>query len=333
MEKTNIAVLGDGGWGTSIALLLERGGHDVTLWSAFAESAETLKKDRENIRFLKGYPLPDAITITSDLDQAITQASILVLAIPAQYLRAVLYRVSPQAVQGKIIVSVAKGIEKKTLLRPSEIIESCLPGTKIVVLSGPSHAEEVAKNIPTCVVAVSKDLEAAKTVQAAFIQNRFRVYTSRDVLGVELGGCLKNVIAIAAGVCDGLNFGSNTKAALLSRGLFEMTRLGIRMGANPNTFFGLTGLGDLVTTCVSEYGRNRKVGELLGQGKKLDEILAGMEMVAEGVETARSVMDLAKKHDVEMPIAQEVYKILFENKDSMQAVEDLMARDAWMEFE
>lgn len=332
-EKIKISVLGDGGWGTALALLLNGKGHDVTLWGAFPEYTKVLREKRENVKFLKGFSLPASLDLSSDLDFSIAKAEIIVFAIPSQFLRNVIYKIKTEVLRDKILVSVAKGIERKTLLRPSQIIVQQARTAAIAVLSGPSHAEEVAQNVPTCVVAASTSREVARRVQSTFMDTRFRVYTSDDVTGVELGGALKNIIAIAAGICDGLRFGSNAKAALLARGLFEITRLGIHMGANPNTFFGLSGMGDLVTTCISEYGRNRRVGELIGQGKKLSEILAGMEMVAEGVETTRSAVELAQKYQVEMPITTEIHKVLFEDKDPVQAVDSLMKRDAKMEIE
>jgi len=331
-QKVRTAILGDGGWGTALSVLLARKGQSVTLWSAFPDYAKVIKEKKENVKFLPGVPIPAAVNVTSDLEGAIRQNDVLVFAIPTQYMRNVLYKLSPDSFKGKTLVSVAKGIEKKTLLRPSEIISHHLPGVNLAVLSGPSHAEEVARNIPTCVVVASGSRDVSRFIQDAFMETRFRIYTSDDVMGVELGGALKNVVALAAGICDGLKFGSNTKSALLTRGLFEITKLGIHMGANPNTFFGLSGLGDLVTTCISEFGRNRRVGELLGQGKKLSEILAGMEMVAEGVDTTRSAKELAVKYNVEMPIVTEIHKVLFEDKDPLEAVDDLMMRDPKMEI-
>ncbi|MBI4549393.1 MAG: NAD(P)H-dependent glycerol-3-phosphate dehydrogenase [Candidatus Omnitrophica bacterium] len=328
-----ISVLGDGGWGTALALLLTGKGHDVTLWGAFPEYTKVLRERRENVKFLKGFSLPPGLDLSSDLDASVAKSEILVFAIPSQFLRNVIYKIKADVLRDRILVSVAKGIERKTLLRPSQIIAQQAHSAAIAVLSGPSHAEEVAQGVPTCVVAASNSREVARRVQSTFMDTRFRVYTSDDVTGVELGGALKNIIAIAAGICDGLKFGSNAKAALLSRGLFEITRLGIHMGANPNTFFGLSGMGDLVTTCISEYGRNRRVGELIGQGKKLSEILAGMEMVAEGVETTRSAVELAQKYNVEMPITAEIHKVLFEDKNPVEAVDSLMMRDAKMEIE
>jgi glycerol-3-phosphate dehydrogenase (NAD(P)+) len=332
-EKIKISVLGDGGWGTALALLLNGKGHDVTLWGAFPEYTKVLREKKENVKFLKGFPLPADLDLSSDLDSSVGKAEIIVFAIPSQFLRNVIYKIKTEVLRDKILVSVAKGIERKTLLRPSQIIAQQARTAAIAVLSGPSHAEEVAQNVPTCVVAASTSRDVARRVQSTFMDTRFRVYTADDVTGVELGGALKNIIAIAAGICDGLRFGSNAKAALLARGLFEITRLGIHMGANPNTFFGLSGMGDLVTTCISEYGRNRRVGELIGQGKKLSEILAGMEMVAEGVETTRSAVELAQKYNVEMPITTEIHKVLFEDKDPVEAVDSLMKRDAKMEIE
>ena len=331
-KRFSVTVLGDGGWGTALALVNARKGNDVLLWSAFPDYAEVLDRKRENEKFLPGIKIPNTITITADLAKAVAFGEIIVLAVPSQFLRNVLFKLKNSDLSKKILVSVSKGIEAKTLARPSEIICSVLGRVNLVVLSGPSHAEEVARNIPTLVVVASRDKKHAETVQEAFRDPRFRIYVQNDIVGVELGGALKNVISIGAGLCDGLKLGSNTKAALLSRGLLEMTQLGVRMGANPNTFFGLSGLGDLVTTCISEYGRNLRVGRELGEGKKLKEILAGMQMVAEGVETSRSAYQLAQKHGVTAAIITEIYKMLFEDKDPKQALEDLMSREAHEEL-
>lgn len=332
-QKYRVTVLGDGGWGTALAVVNARCKNDILLWSAFPDYAKVLADKRENVKFLPGVPLAKEIKISSDLKEAVESADIIVLAIPTQFLRNILFKVKSLKYTGKIFVSVAKGIEKKTCLRPSEIIHSIL-GEKVplVILSGPSHAEEVARNIPTLVVAASKNEADASKVQSAFMDTYFRIYVQTDVVGTELGGALKNVIAIAAGVCDGLKFGDNTKSGLISRGLLEMTRLGIRMQANPNTFFGLSGLGDLVTTCFSQHGRNLRVGRELGQGKKIKEILKGMEMVAEGVDTAESVHELCKRLNLSLPIMGEVYNILFHDKDPHQAVVDLLQRDAHEEW-
>lgn len=325
--KERVTVIGDGGWGTGLAILSERCGHEVTLWGAFPEYTNLLRAKRENPKYLPGIKIPDRIHITSDLKEAVQSGRFLVLAIPSQFLRAVLFKVREFDISKKILVSVAKGIEKKTLMRPSQIIQSVLGDAKLAVLSGPSHTEEVVRNIPTLVVSASPQKTIAEAVQQTFRDERFRIYVQPDVIGVELAGALKNVIAIAAGICDGLGFGSNTKAALLSRGILEMAHLGIQMGANPNTFFGLAGLGDLVTTCVSGFGRNRSVGEQLGQGKAIADILKGMDQVAEGVETARSAVELSEKYKVEIPIMHEVYRVLFEGKKAIDALHSLMMRE------
>lgn len=336
-EKTKVTILGDGGWGTALATVAARSGKsEVLLWSAFPEYARTLEEKRENVKFLPGVKLAKEITITSDISKAITFGDILILAIPTQYLRNVLFKVKETSYKDKLFVSVAKGIEKKTCLRPSEIIHSVL-GQRIhlVVLSGPSHAEEVARSMPTLVVAASAAKADAGRVQQALADTYFRIYTQSDIIGTELGGAFKNVIAIAAGVCDGLQFGDNTKSGLISRGLLEMTRLGIRVGANPNTFFGLSGIGDLVTTCFSPHGRNLRVGRELGRGKKLKEVIESMEMVAEGVDTAKSIHELCQRLKIQLPVADEVYRILFENKSAKKAVVDLLNRDAneeWKQY-
>lgn len=332
-NKFRVTVLGDGGWGTALAVVSARKGNETLLWSAFPEYAEQIKVKKENFKFLPGVPLDSKIRVSSDLKEAVDFGDILILAIPSQFLRNVLTKLRSYPYTDKILVSVSKGIEKKTLLRPTEIVRSVLGDhVRLVVLSGPSHAEEVARNIPTLVVAASTDEKYAETVQSAMMDSRFRIYVQSDVVGTELGGALKNVIAIAAGISDGMKFGDNTKSGLITRGLLEMTRLGIKLGANPNTFFGLSGLGDLVTTCFSQHGRNLRVGRELGRGKSIKEILAGMEMVAEGVDSSESVHELCKKHQLDLPIIGEIYNILFQNKDPRQAVVDLLHRDAHEEW-
>lgn len=333
MKKFRVTILGDGGWGTALAVVNARRKNDVLLWSAFPEHAKEIAAKGENVKFLPGVSLSEEIKISSDIKEALSFGEIIVLAIPTQFLRNVLHKIKDLDCSDKIFVSVAKGIEKKTFLRPSEIVRSILgENIHLVVLSGPSHAEEVARNIPTLVVAASNVTKDAAAVQTAFMDTCFRIYIQSDILGVELGGALKNVIAIAAGICDGLKFGDNTKAGLLSRGLLEMTRLGIRLGANPNTFFGLSGLGDLVTTCYSPHGRNLKVGRELGQGKKIKDILKSMEMVAEGVDSTESVFQLCKKNEIVLPIVNELHEVLFHDKDARQAVMDLLSRDAHEEW-
>lgn len=321
-----ISILGDGGWGTALAILLSKKGCEVRLWGAFPDYVAFLKEKRENVKFLPEVLIPEEISISSDLAGVIKDTALIVLAIPSHVMRQVVRRLKGFDLTNSIVLSVTKGIENETLMRMSEvIIEEIDPG-KLAVLSGPSHAEEVARGIPTTVVTSSNDDSIAKEIQKIFMTERFRVYTSPDMIGVELGGSLKNIIAIAAGLSDGLGFGSNTKAALLTRGMVEITRLGVKMGANPATFKGLSGIGDLITTCISPYGRNRRVGELIAKGKRLDEILEEMEMVAEGIRTTKSGRDLAQKYRVEMPITQEIYSVLYEGKDPRSAVSDLMMR-------
>lgn len=328
-----ILILGDGGWGTALAIVLHEKGHHVTIWGHSPQYVEYLSKRRENTKYLPGIPIPNNLTITSDLSAALNGTEYIVAAVPTPYLRSVIKNLKEYYTHGTPIVCVAKGIENGTLMCGSQIIRNVLGEQPIALLFGPSHAEEVARKLPTTVVTSSEDLALAKEVQQIFITDRFRVYTNPDITGVELGAALKNVIAIAAGICDGLGFGDNSKAALVTRGLAEITRLGVAMGAKKSTFSGLTGLGDLITTCVSPHGRNRFVGEQIGKGRKLKEILAQMEKIAEGVLTTKSVCILADKHNVEMPIAREVYKALFEDKSPHHAVNNLMMRTPRSEVE
>lgn len=321
-----IAVIGDGGWGTAVALLLAGNKHDVTIWSPFPEYAKILEKKRENVKFLPGLKLPRSIKIETDISQALAGKNLVVSAIPTQFLRKVWHSAKPFIDRSVPIVSLSKGIEIKTLLRPSEIIKSELGGVPVVVLSGPSHAEEVAHKLPAVVVAASKNKQFSTMVQKAFMNSAFRVYTHDDIIGVELGGALKNVIAIASGIIDGLKLGDNSKAALITRGVAEITRLGMTMGAKKETFGGLSGIGDLVTTCYSPHGRNLAVGKKLGQGKSLKSILESNATVAEGVPTAKAVYSLQKTHGIETPICKEVYLILFRNKPPKKALQELMTR-------
>lgn len=325
-----ISVLGAGGWGTTLAVLLHYNGHDVTVWEYKKNYAKVLEKTRINQLYLPGIKIPESIKITHDLDEATSHQNMIVLAVPSQFLRGVIRETSYSKIKNSILVSVAKGIENKHLLTMSQMLKDVMPNLsddQIGVLSGPSHAEEVSQRIPTAVVAASKNVETSKSIQAAFITSYFRVYSSTDVLGVELGGALKNVIAIGAGIIDGAKFGDNTKAAIMTRGVAEIARLGVAMGACPETFSGLSGMGDLIVTCMSRHSRNRYVGEQIGAGKKLKQVLKSMEMVAEGVETCRSASTLSKKVEVETPITDEVYNILFEDKDPVKATTDLMTRD------
>ncbi|MBI4970260.1 MAG: NAD(P)-dependent glycerol-3-phosphate dehydrogenase, partial [Candidatus Omnitrophica bacterium] len=315
-----VTVLGDGGWGTALALTLDRQGKEVLIWSAFPEYARELDQKRENIKFLPGFKLSNKIQISSNLEESIQFGEVIIFAIPTQFVRNVLYKTKPSWFDEKTIVSVAKGIEKKTLLRPSEIVSAHIPNSRLVVISGPSHAEEVARQIPTCVVGASRNTMLAAFIQTNFSDDNFRIYTSSDVVGVELGGALKNVIAVAVGMIDGLGLGENTKAALMTRGMIEIARLGIRMGAQANTFFGLSGIGDLITTCFSPYGRNLKVGTLIGEGKSVEEIIKSMHMVAEGVPTTEAAVELSKKYQVEMPIVQEISEVLNNKKNPKDAI-------------
>lgn len=325
-----IAVLGAGAFGTTLAVLLHYNGHKVTLWEYKKSFAKEMIKKRENKTYLPGTPLPEELEISYKLLDVVTDKNLIVLAVPSQFLRSVVEQISFADIKNTIFVNVAKGIENKTLMTMSQMLKDVFPliqDEQLGIISGPSHAEEVCKRIPTAVVAGSTVRETSKTIQAAFMNSYFRVYSSTDLLGVELGGSFKNVMAIGAGIIDGAKFGDNTKAAIMTRGIAEITRMGIAMGAKPETFSGLSGIGDLIVTCMSQHSRNRYVGEKLGSGLKLKEILKNMYAVAEGVETSRSASELAKKVGVDAPITNEVYKILFEDKDAIKATTDLMSRD------
>lgn len=326
-SSLKIGVLGDGGWGTTLAIALSRKGYSVTLWSAFRDYAEILARTRKNYKFLPGIKIPKKITITANLRQATFDKELIILAVPSQYLRGVLKNIAKEGYSQKpFYVSVSKGIEVGSLKRMSEVIQEVLPNIKLAVLSGPTIAYELARGFPTTAVIACPSKKIRRTLQDIFTTDSFRIYTNDDMVGVELGGSLKNVIAIACGICDGLGFGTNAKAALLARGICEMARLGKAMGAKEETFFGLSGLGDLVTTCTSAYSRNRFVGEQIGKGKRLKEIVSGMQMVAEGVVTTKSAYALSCRHNVDMPITQQVYLVLYKNKSPLKAVNDLMGR-------
>jgi glycerol-3-phosphate dehydrogenase (NAD(P)+) len=325
-----ISVLGAGGWGTTLSILLHFNGHKISLWEFDKSYCKNLIRHRENKLFLPGIEIPKEIEILHNLDEALNNKNLIVLAVPAQYLRSVIRKVNYTQIKNSIIVNLAKGIETKTLLTMSQMLLDEIPQLKpeqIGTLSGPSHAEEVSRRIATAVVAASVSEDTSKNIQAAFMNSYFRVYSSMDILGVELGGSVKNVIAIGAGIIDGAKFGDNTKAAIMTRGIAEITRLGVAMGAKVETFWGLSGMGDLIVTCMSKHSRNRYVGEKIGEGKKLKHILKSMNMVAEGIDTCKSVRELSIKSGVETPIVNEVYKVLFEDKDAIQATTDLMARD------
>jgi len=325
-----ITVLGAGSWGTTLAILLHENGHNVLLWTFDNQQAESIIELRENVQFLPGIKIPQDIGITTDIENACYKCNMIVTAIPSQFLRSVLQRIAHLNLSETIICNVAKGIETGSLMTMSEVLLDVLMQERkdnIAILSGPSHAEEVCKKIPTMIVSASYKLKTARFVQEAFTNNYFRVFVNEDIRGVELGGAFKNVIAIAAGLSDGAGFGDNTKAAIMTRGIYEITRLGAKMGAQPITFAGLSGMGDLIVTCMSKYSRNRYVGEEIGKGRSVAEVLSEMKMVAEGVPTAKSVHQLAKKYHVEMPMAEEVYKVLYEGKDPRKATIDLMLRD------
>jgi len=330
-KQLRVGIIGDGAMGTLCACMLAEKGSRVTLWSAFTAHVEEMRRAGENARFLPGLKFPRGLAVTADAGELPRDADFLVSAVPTPYLREVWLRIGAR-VPPAPIVSVTKGIENETLLRPSEVIRELQSSRgsgrpAVAVLSGPCIATEVARKLPATVVAASEDgEELPRLVQEAFSSPYFRVYRNSDALGVELAGAMKNVIAVAAGILDGLGLGDNAKAALLTRGLVEITRLGVALGARRETFAGLAGMGDLFTTCVSPYGRNRTVGEAIGKGRAVDDILRGMQQVAEGVRTTRSVVALAERHGVEMPITQEVYRVLFEAKDSRQAIRDLMTR-------
>ena len=333
-ESQNITIIGDGGWGTTLALVLLENRHRVLVWCPFEENVAEFEATRENVRFLPGVPLPESMRFTADVEAATSGVDLFVCATPTLYMRSCLERFAGSFPVDVPVVSVAKGIENGTLMRGSEIIADVLDGARVGVLCGPSHAEEVARRLPTSIVASSCDAAIAARIQSTFMAERFRVYTNADMVGVELGASLKNVIAIAGGICDGLGFGDNSKAALVTRGLAEMTRLGCAMGAERETFAGLTGLGDLITTCVSPFGRNRHVGEEIAKGKTLGQVIEDMHgQVAEGVRTTESVCALAVRHGVEMPITREVARVLFEDKPPLDAVTDLMMRAPKSEVE
>jgi len=328
----NVTVIGTGGWGTALAVLLHGNGCHVRLWGRLAEEVEPILATGENALLLPGVRVPEAIVVTMDEAVALRGAEMVVLAVPSHGMRDICRRLRPHIPMAALLVHVAKGIENPTAKRMSEVIAEELRRTDIVALSGPSHAEEVARGIPTAVVAASPSTACATRAQEVFMNERFRVYTHDDLIGVELGGAIKNVIALAAGVCDGIGLGDNTKAALCTRGLAEMTRLGVACGARAETFSGLSGLGDLIVTAFSRHSRNRAFGERLGRGETAPEILATTRAVAEGVRTVLSVQQLAQVHKVEMPIAREVYAIVHNGKSPHQAVRDLMGRDAKPEF-
>lgn len=327
----NIGVIGAGSWGIALSVLLSNNGHDVKVWSIIEEEIKMLSENHEHKDKLPGVVLSEKITFTTDLKEAVDGKDLLILAVPSPYVRSTAASLREVVADGQIIVNVAKGIEESTLMTLSQIIEEEVPQAEVTVLSGPSHAEEVGRGIPTTIVVGAKNKKTAEFIQNIFMSEVFRVYISPDVLGIELGAALKNVVALAAGIADGLGYGDNTKAALITRGITEIARLGMAMGGKFETFCGLSGIGDLIVTCASMHSRNRRAGILIGQGKTMDEAMKEVKMVVEGVYSAKAAMGLAKKYDVQIPIIEQVNLVLFENKAASEAMKDLMTRDKKIE--
>jgi len=326
-----IAVIGSGGWGTAVAVHLNKLGHEVTLWSWLKEESDNLKNTLENKPFLPGVALPQDIIFTSDLS-CVKDKDLIVLVTPSKAIRQTARSMASYVSKDTVVVILSKGIEDKTLKTLSDVAQEEIPQAKIAVMSGPSHAEEVARGIPTTNIAACEDIDAAKLVQSIFMSETFRVYTGTDVLGVELGGALKNVIALCAGVLDGLGYGDNTKAALMTRGIKEIASLGEKMGANLETFWGLSGVGDLIVTCTSMHSRNRRAGILIGKGKSADEAISEVNMVVEGIVNCNAAYELSKKYNVDMPIITEAYNVINNGKNPLDAVNDLMIRVGKQEF-
>lgn len=329
----DISIIGAGSWGIALAVLLSDNGHRVNVWSVLEDEIQMLEEKREHVDKLPGIRLNDTMTFTTDLEQSVKGKDLLVLAVPSPFTRSTAKSMSAFVEEGQLIVNVAKGIEEATLMTLSQIIRQEIPQAEVAVLSGPSHAEEVGRGIPTTCVAGAGSRKTAERIQEIFMSQVFRVYTSPDILGIELGGALKNVVALAAGAADGLGYGDNTKAALITRGMAEIARLGTKMGGEYETFVGLTGIGDLIVTCASVHSRNRKAGFLIGKGYTMDAAMEEVKMVVEGVYSAKAAMKLAKKYQVSMPIVEQVNKVLFEDKPASEAVRDLMLRDKREESE
>lgn len=326
-----ISIIGAGSWGTALSTVLCRNGHEVTVWSIMEAEIDMLKREHEHKDKLPGVKLPESILFTSDLKAAVRDRDLLVLAVPSPYTRSTAHLLGNVVEKDQIIVNVAKGIEENTLDTLTDIIHEEVPQARIAVLSGPSHAEEVGRGIPTTCVVGSREKETAEYVQNIFMNEVFRVYTSPDVLGIELGGALKNVVALAAGIADGLGYGDNTKAALITRGISEIARLGVKMGGKWETFYGLTGIGDLIVTCASMHSRNRRAGILIGKGYSMEAAMEEVKMVVEGVYSTKAAVVLAQKYEVDMPIIEQVNAILFHGKPASDAVGELMLRDKKLE--
>ena len=328
---TKVSIIGAGSWGIAIAMLLNGNGSKVTVWSVLKDEIAMHKKKREHTKCLPGVKIPEDIVFTDDLEEALKEPDIIVLAVASPYTRNTARQMSPYVKKGSIVVNVGKGIEESTLMTLCQVVEEEIPQARVAVLSGPSHAEEVGRGIPTTCVVGTRRRADAEYIQNVFMNNAFRVYTSPDMLGICLGGSLKNVIALAAGMADGLGYGDNTKAALITRGIAEITRLGVKMGGKPQTFSGLSGIGDLIVTCESMHSRNRRAGILIGQGYTAEEAMKEVQMVVEGVYSAKAALKLAKKYDVSMPIVENVNYILFDNMKASDAVKELMLRDKTIE--
>lgn len=332
MKVENIAILGAGSWGTALSVMLAKKGFNINIWDRDLERLSEIGKARENVRYLPGVLIPQNVIPVPDVVQCIRNTDVVVMGVPSHAVREVCGKIKNDISKNQRIVSIAKGIENGTYLRMSQVIESEIPGSDVCILSGPSHAEEVSRDIPTAVVASSRKKGTAEYIQELFMTPKFRVYTNPDIVGVELGGAVKNIIALAAGISDGLEYGDNTKAMLMTRGIAEMTRLGVAMGADTFTFAGLSGIGDLIVTCTSMHSRNRRAGILIGQGKSVDEAVSEVKMVVEGIKTTSAAYELSKKYGVEMPITEKLYEVLFKGKNPKYAVLELMTREKTQEI-
>ena len=332
IKMAKIGMIGAGSWGIALSVLLHNNGHTVTIWSALENEILMLRKEHEQKDKLPGVKLPEDMIFTTDLSPAVDKKDLLVFAVPSSFTRQTAHNIKPYVNEGQMVVNVAKGIEEATLMTLSQVIEEEIPQADVAVLSGPSHAEEVGKGIPTTIVVGANTRATAEYIQTIFMSDVFRVYTSPDVLGIELGAALKNVVALAAGIADGLGYGDNTKAALITRGMAEIARLGMEMGGKFETFCGLSGIGDLIVTCASMHSRNRRAGILIGKGKTMEEAMTEVKMVVEGVYSAKAAMGLAKKYNIELPIIEQVNEVLFNGKSAAVAVKDLMIRDKKIEI-
>lgn len=330
--KANVSVIGAGSWGTALSILLSKNGNKVKMWTRFSKEADMINRIREHVHKLPGVLVPEGVVCTSDIEEALRGSDLVAIVLPSQTIRENARTISKYIKKNTPVVCCSKGLEESTCYLLSDVIKQEIPQSRIVILSGPSHAEEVARDIPTAVVASSEDKEAAGLVQDVFMSPKFRIYTNPDIIGVQLGGAIKNAIALCAGISDGLGFGDNTKAALMTRGIAEITRLGVALGAREETFGGLAGIGDLIVTCTSMHSRNRRAGILIGQGKSVKEAIEEIGMVVEGVTTAKAAYKLSIEKVVEMPITTEAYEVLFNGKNPQIAVADLMMRDKKLEI-